>query len=71
MTDLDEINAATQRETAAITYDQALDWWRATHAETLAQLARLTPDQLAAPGPRYPPNWSRAHLADIVTALTD
>jgi hypothetical protein len=71
MTDLDEINAAAQRETAALSYAEALVFWRAIHAEALTQLARLTDAQLAAPGPASPPGWTRPHLADVVTALTD
>jgi hypothetical protein len=71
MTDLDEINAAAQQETAALSYAEALAFWRAMHAEALTQLARLTDAQLAAPGPGYPPGWTRPHLADVVTALTD
>ena len=71
MTDLDEINAAAQRETAALSYTEALALWRASHAETLAQAARLTGAQFAAPGPASPANWWRPHLAEVVTALTD
>jgi hypothetical protein len=71
MTDLDGINAAAQRETAHLSYAEALDLWRSTHAEALAQAARLTDDQLAAPGPSHPASWWRPHLAEGVTALTD
>ena len=71
MADVDEINAATQRETAALSYAQALAFWRAMHAEALAQASRLTDAQFAAAGPAHPPNWSRPHLAEVVTALTD
>jgi hypothetical protein len=71
MTDLDEINAAAQRDTAHLSYDEALAFWRAMHAEAAAQLARLSPEQLAAPGPTTPPNWHKPHLQEVVTALTD
>ena len=71
MTDLDEINAAAQRDTADLSYADALAFWRATHAETLAQAERLTGAQFAAPGPASPANWWRPHLAEVVTALTD
>jgi hypothetical protein len=71
MTDLDEINAAAQQETAALSYPEALALWRTIHADALNQLARLTDEQLAAPGPTYPPHWWRPHLAEVVTALTD
>jgi hypothetical protein len=71
MTDLDEINAAAQRETAQLSYAQALALWREMHAEALAQAARLTNAQLAAPGPVSPPNWWRPHLAEVASALTD
>jgi hypothetical protein len=68
-TDLDAINDAVRREYAALSYDDALVFWRATHAELVAQTARLTDEQLAAPGPAAQLNWSRPHLADVVTAL--
>jgi hypothetical protein len=71
MTDLDEINAATQQETAALSYPEALALWRTVHGDALTQLARLTDEQLAAPGPTSPPGWWRPHLAAVVTALTD
>jgi hypothetical protein len=71
MTDLDEINAAAQRDTAHLSYAEALAFWRAMHAEAEAQLARLSDAQLAAPGPASPAIWSRPHLSEIVTALTD
>ena len=71
MTDLDEINAAAQRDTAHLSYAEALNFWRAMHAEAMTQLARLSDAQLAAAGPSSPANWSRPHLSDVVTALTD
>ncbi len=69
LTDLDAVNESLRREYTALSYDDALAFWRAMHAEAVAQAARLTDDQLAAPGPSAPPNWSRPHLADAVTAL--
>lgn len=69
LSDLDEINAAVQSHYAGLTYDEALAFWRATHTDVVAQAARLTNAQLAAPGPPHPANWSRPHLADVVTAL--
>ena len=69
LSDLDEINAAVQSHYAGLTYDEALAFWRATHAQVVAQAARLTDSQLAAPGPPHPPTWSRPHLADVVRAL--
>ena len=69
LSDLDEINAGVQSQYAGLTYDEALAFWRAMHAHLVAHAARLTNTQLAASGPPYPPNWSRAHLADVVTAL--
>jgi hypothetical protein len=71
MTELDEINAATQRDTAHLSYAGALAFWRAMHGEALVQLARLSDTQLDAPGPTAPPTWHRPHLAEVVTALTD
>lgn len=71
LTDLDEINAAAQRDTAHLSYAEALTLWRATHAEAEKQLARLTEARLSAPGPTSPPNWHRPHLHEVVTALTD
>jgi hypothetical protein len=69
LTDLDAINAALHHEHAALSYDDALAFWRAMHTDAVAQAARLTDTQLAAPGPAAPPSWSRPHLADVVTAL--
>ena|SRR5438874_10185314 len=69
LTDLDAINDALQREYAALSYDDALAFWRAMHAQAIDDVARLTDEQLAAPGPPAPPNWWRPHLADVVTAL--
>ncbi len=71
MTDLDEINAAAQRDTAHLSYAEALNFWRAMHAESVAQVARLSDEQLNAPGPTSPPNWHKPHLKEVVTALTD
>jgi hypothetical protein len=71
MTDLDEINAAAQRDTAHLSYAEARAFWRTMHAEAEAQLARLSAAQLEAPGPIHPPNWHRPHLKEVVTALTD
>jgi hypothetical protein len=69
LTDLDAINAALHHEHAALSYDDALAFWRAMHTDAVTQCARLTNTQLAAPGPAAPPSWSRPHLADVVTAL--
>jgi hypothetical protein len=71
LTDLDEINAAAQRDTAHLSYAEALSFWLTTHAEAEKQLARLTEGQLTAPGPLSPPNWQRPHLNEVVTALTE
>jgi len=71
MSDVDEINAAAQRDTAQLSYAQALAFWRAMHAEALVQLARLSEAQLSDPGPSSPPNWHKPHLHEVVTALTD
>jgi hypothetical protein len=69
LSDLDEVNEALRREYTDLSYDEALAIWRAMHAEALAQAARLTDAQLAAPGPSAPPAWRRPQLADVVTAL--
>jgi len=69
--DLDDQNAAAQREYAALDWQQALAFWRGMHAQVETQVARLTGAQLAAPGPAYPPTWARAHLSDSVVALCD
>jgi hypothetical protein len=66
---LDAVNEAIRREHEGLSYDQAVALWRAKHDHVFTQAARLTDDPLAAPGPVYPPNWSRQHLADVVTAL--
>jgi hypothetical protein len=66
---LDEVNEAIRREYAALGYDEALAYWRTMHAAVVAQLARLSASALAAPGPPYPSEWSRPHLADVVWAL--
>ncbi len=71
MTDLDEINAAALRDTAHLSYAEALAFWRARHAEAEKQLARLSDAQLAEPGPSVPPNWHKPHLYEVVTALTE
>jgi hypothetical protein len=69
LTDLDAINEALRSAHAAHSYDEGLAFWRAMHAEAVAQVARLSDAQLEAPGPAAPPNWSRPHLADVVSAL--
>src|SRR5437879_1809768 len=56
MTDLNEINAAAQRDTAHFSYAEALAFWRAMHAQAMTQLERLSAEQLSAPGPSSPPN---------------
>jgi hypothetical protein len=66
---LDEVNEAIRREHATLSYGEGLALWRAMHAEARTQLARLTDAALAAPGPAYPPAWSRPHLAAVVLAL--
>jgi len=70
LTDLDAINESVRQEYQALSYAEALAFWRAMHADALAQLARLTDERLAAPAPPYPTSWAREHLADVVTALT-
>jgi hypothetical protein len=67
--DLDEVNAAIQREYAGLSYAEALGFWRTVHADALRQAARLSDAHLAAPGPALVPRWSRPHLADVVAAL--
>jgi hypothetical protein len=69
LTDLDAINAALHREYAKLIYDEALVFWRTMHAEAVAQVAHLTDQQLAAPGPAAPPAWQRPHLGEVVTTL--
>jgi hypothetical protein len=69
LANLDEVNEAIRREYAAFGYDEALDFWRAMHAEVIAQCARLSTHALAGPGPTYPTEWSRPRLADVVWAL--
>jgi hypothetical protein len=69
VSDLDEVNEAVRAEHAGLTYAESLAFWRAMHAEALAQASRLTDAQLAAPGPHYPPRWHRPQLADVATAL--
>jgi len=66
---LDEVNEAVRHEYAALTYDQAIAFWRATHADAVAQTARLTEAQLLAPGPIHLPMWTRPQLADVVEPL--
>ena len=66
---LDEVNAAIQRECVGLSYAEALAFWRAMHAQVVGQAARLTDEQLAAPGPAYPAIWSRPHVAEVVGAL--
>ncbi len=67
--DLDDVNAAVQREYAGLSYEEALAFWRRMDANVAAQIARLSEGQLAAPGPAVPPHWTKPHLVDIVTAL--
>jgi Mycothiol maleylpyruvate isomerase N-terminal domain len=66
---LDEINEAVRREYEALSYEEALAFWRTMHERAIAQAARLTDEQLAAPGPSYPPNWWHEHLSEVVTTL--
>ncbi len=69
MVELDEVNEAIRREYEALSYNEALAFWRAKHQQVLAQAARLTDCQLAEPGPSYPPNWRRPHLVEVIEAL--
>jgi hypothetical protein len=69
LADLDAINEAIHREYAALSYNDALAFWHAMHAAAIAQVARLTDEQLEAPGPSAPPEWRRPHLAEVVTVL--
>jgi hypothetical protein len=69
VSDLDEVNEAVRREHAGLSYEDALAFWRAMHAEACAQASRLTDAQLAAPGPDYPSPWHRPQLADVATAF--
>jgi hypothetical protein len=69
VSDLDEVNEGVRREHAGLSYEEALAFWRVTHAEALAQAARLTDAQLATPGPAEPPLWRRPQLADVAAAL--
>jgi hypothetical protein len=66
---LDEVNEAVQRQYARLSYYEALAFWRAMHQQVVAQITRLSDDQLQAPGPAHPEHWSRAHLAEIAWAL--
>jgi DinB superfamily len=66
---LDEVNEALRKEYAGLSYEEAVALWRAMHAEALAQCARLSDAQLAAPGPDQPAHWRRPQLADVVSAL--
>jgi len=45
--DLDDQNAAAQREYAALDWQQALPFWRGMHTQVETQVARLTDAQLA------------------------
>ena len=67
--DLDEVNEAVRQEHAALTYEEALAFCRAMHADAAAHAARLTDAQLAAPGPDQPPGWRRPRLADVAAGL--
>jgi Mycothiol maleylpyruvate isomerase N-terminal domain len=69
MVGLDEVNEAIRREYEALSYQGALAFWRAMHERVLAQATLLTDEQLAAPGPSYPPNWWRPHFVDVVENL--
>jgi hypothetical protein len=69
LTDLDAINDAVMRAYEGLSYEEALAFWRTVHAQAVTQAARLTDEQLAAPGPVAPPAWSRPHFAEVVTAL--
>lgn len=69
MVELDEVNEAIRREYQALSYNEALAFWRAMHQQVLAQAARVTDDQFAEPGPSYPPNWHRPHLVEVIEAL--
>jgi hypothetical protein len=39
LTDLDAINDAVQREYAVLSYDDALAFWRAVHAQAIDEVA--------------------------------
>jgi hypothetical protein len=67
--DLDGVNEAIRREYEALSYNEALAFWRAMHKQVLTQAARLTDNRLAEPGPSYPPNWQRPHLVEVIEAL--
>ena len=69
LTDLDAINDAVQREYAALSYQDAFAFWRAMHTQAIDEVARMTDEQLDAPGPSEPPNWWRPHLGEVVTML--
>jgi hypothetical protein len=71
LTNLDAINAAVLRAYDGLSYAEALTFWRSMHAQAVSQAARLSAEQLAAPGPSEPRAWSRPHLAEVVTALVE
>ena len=49
LTDLDAVNEALHHEYAALSYAEALAFWRTMHTEAVAQAARLSDAQLEAP----------------------
>jgi hypothetical protein len=69
MTDLHQINQAVVDEFAHLSFDAARDQWRWLLHDALAQAARLSEEQWAAPGPDYAPQWRRPHLSEVVTRL--
>jgi hypothetical protein len=66
---LDEVNEAVRRQYDALSYDEAWTLWRTMQASVASQLARLTDQQLTAPGPVHPTTWSRPRLVGVVEAL--
>lgn len=70
MTDLDAINHAVIGEHAHLSYAEVHELWRTLHNRALDAAARLSDEQLAAPGPDYAPRWWRPHLSEVVTKLT-
>ncbi len=70
MKDLNQINHAVIDEYANLSYDEVHELWRTLFHDLLTQAARLSDEQLAAPGPDYAPQWWRPHLSELVAKLT-
>ncbi len=69
MTDLNAINQAVIDEYAHLTYEEARALWQGLHRQAMAELGRLSDDQLALQTPEHAARWQRPHLSDVVTSL--